>query len=144
MDIPLVGCQGDHPEQAAQDILPFRDPDDRFGMEGMNSEHGRDEGAFPPASGQCVEREKEQDRVCGVDQEIGQMVRACASAEKLHVGHIGNPGQGKPHGSRESRGCPSQSDEAQAAVDPGVVRDDDIVVETSERVAADRPVNREG
>ena len=49
--IAPIGAEGEHEEQSAQDVLPFRHPSHRFDAQWMDGEYGRHEGGRPAVAG---------------------------------------------------------------------------------------------
>jgi len=142
-DVAEIGRQGEHEEEAAQEILPLRHPGDRFGPQGMDGEEGGDEGTAPGGTGHGLEDEEEEDRDGGVEEEIGQVVAAGVEPIELAIGHMRNPGERMPVEGPAMGESPADPLEAQSPVHLGVPGDVGVVVEIDEIVAEGLRVDQE-
>ena len=60
-NVTQIGRQGQHEEQAAEQVFSFGDPGHRFHPQRMDGEHGRHEGAGPEAAGHLPQNQEERE-----------------------------------------------------------------------------------
>ena len=75
-DVVRVADEGQHPEEAAQHVLPLRHPGDRLDVQRVDPEQERDQGARPACAGHPPHGDEQQERAQRVQREIGQVVGA--------------------------------------------------------------------
>jgi hypothetical protein len=101
-----IRSHGQHPEESGKNILSLGNPGDRFHVERMKGKQSRYKSAFPLRFGHPVENEKEQQRICNVEQEISQMMPSRFQSKELNIEHVGHPCQGMPVCGMTGRECP--------------------------------------
>ena len=88
LDIKKVCPYGQHPEKCAQDILALSHPSNRLDMEGMESKKGGNKSAAVRGGGHAVKQEKEQQCVCKVKHQVGEMMAPGVQPKELAVQHV--------------------------------------------------------
>jgi hypothetical protein len=96
LDIINIRSHGEHPEESGKNILSLGHPGDGFHVERVKGKQSRYESALPGCLGHPVKNEKEQQRICNVEQEICQMVPSRFQSKELNIEHVGHPGHGMP------------------------------------------------
>jgi hypothetical protein len=72
----------------------------------VKGKQSRYESALPGRFGHPVKNEKEQQRICNVEQEIGQMMPSRFQPKELNIEHVGHPCHGMPVCGITGRECP--------------------------------------
>ncbi|MGD0521096.1 MAG: hypothetical protein ABSA48_07550 [Terracidiphilus sp.] len=133
--IPCIGKQSREPEERAQDILAFRDPGNGFDVRGMQCEKKCDHRGTPDETRHIQEQKKKQNRIGGVQAQIGHMVTAGIFAIKLPVDHVGDPRQRVPVGRMEGCKCPLDALRGYPLLHVAVLHDIVVIVQRNEIVA---------
>jgi hypothetical protein len=76
-----------------------------------------------------------------VENEIGQMMRACIETEELNIKYVGEPGQWVPVGGMAGLKRPQNTFEGEALVDHRIGGHVIRIVQVHEFEARDRPVD---
>lgn len=138
-----IGPDREQPEQAAQDLFPFGDPNNRLDMERMDREEQRHECASPPRSGQPPQNQEQEYRVDRVKKDVSEMMPAAVQSVKTDAQHVGEPRQRKPVGRVARPEGPRDGYWTQAIPDIEVVDDEFRVVVTGELKAPDLDIDGE-
>jgi hypothetical protein len=80
-----VSPEGEHPEKAAEHVLPLRNPRDRFDVQWMHAEQGRDHGAAPYRPGHSPQSDEQQQHVRHVHSHVDPMMHGRAGTERVDV-----------------------------------------------------------
>src|SRR5262245_66255290 len=89
-----IGAKDKHKEDATKDIFPFGYPRHGFHTKRVNGKYGRYERTGPTRSGQLLQRQKQEDRRCTMQQHVRQMMSARPEAVQLAIQHVGNRAEG--------------------------------------------------
>jgi len=95
-DVKCIGPKDKHKEHATKDIFPFGYPRHGFRTKRVNSKYGRYERTGPTRSGQLLQRQKQEDRRCTMQQNVCQMMSARLEPVRLAIQHVRNRGEGVP------------------------------------------------
>ena len=79
-------------KKRAEDVLTFGYPSDRFDVQRMPGEQGRHHCARPDRPRNSPKKQKEEDSIGNVEQEIEQVVTDRIQAEHLNVNCVRQPG----------------------------------------------------
>jgi len=101
-----IRSHGEQPEESGKNILSLGHPGDGFHVERVKGKQSRYESALPGRFGHPVKNEKEQQCICNVEQEIGQMMPSRVQPKELNVEHVGHPCHGMPVWGMTGRECP--------------------------------------
>jgi hypothetical protein len=91
-----------------------------------------------------VKKEKEQDGIGKMEQEIGEMVPSRLQPKELHIHHVGNPGQGMPVCGMSGGECPLDALYGEAVLNVPVFCNVPGIIETDEIAVRDLPEGYEG
>ena len=84
----LIRQQGQHPEEGAQYVLPFRNPGHGIHLQRMQRKKTRHHRAPPGRAGHPPQSQKQQQDVGGVEQQIGEMMPPSLETKELAVQHV--------------------------------------------------------
>ena len=142
-DIAAVGQEGEHEEQRAEDVLAFRDPGDRFNVQGMQPEQRSHQGASPEGPRHQPQRDEQQDRVGRVQCDVDRMVpaRPVLDAEEVAVEHVGKHRHRMPVAHCNGSEGIDQALVGQPMADGRVLDDIAMIVQRDEGIGVDRPVD---
>ena len=82
---PDIRQERQQPEKSAQNILAFGRPRNRFDMQRMPREQRRDERAAPQRAGGSTQKDKQQQGICDVEEQVDEMMRAGVDTEQRAV-----------------------------------------------------------
>ena len=142
-DEALVGEQGEHGEQAGEDVLASRRPRHGFDVQGMQREHRGDERAPPAGARHALEREEEQHRIRDVENQAREMEARWIPAVECEIDRPREPRQREPIRAAKGGERPGDGLDAEAALHVGVVQDVEVVVVVDEAVVEHRQVGRD-
>src|SRR5439155_4946791 len=91
-------AEAEQAEESAQHVFSLSDPGDRFDVEWMQGEKPGDERAAPKRAGHLLQKQEQEERVSSMKDQAGEVVPPRLKSEKLHVQHVGNPGERVPIG----------------------------------------------
>ena len=74
LDVIDIGGHGEYPEESGKNVLAFGHPGDGFHVERVKCKQGRHESALPGRFGHPVKNEKEEQRICNVEQQVNEMM----------------------------------------------------------------------
>jgi hypothetical protein len=145
-DIMCIGPKDKHKEDATKDIFPFGYPRHGFHTKRVNGKYGRYERTGPTRSGQLLQRQKQEDRRCTMQQHVRQMMSARLEAVQLAIQHVRNRGEGVPVSSMRVGESPLDSRERETGDYYGIIVNIVAVVviyePVPERLTEDDPHNR--
>ena len=137
----VVGDQGQHPKECAEQALALRYPGDRFDIERVQREECRHHGAAPDCSGHPLQNPEQQDGVRRVQHHVCEVKAAGAvPAKKRGVQFQRKPGQGMPEVT-DAAECPADAVGRQAGLNVRIRGDVERIVKIDEGVRKRWTVN---